>query len=443
MRTERLRTFAGAARAARDALKEERLPRDELRARQQERLDALVRHAVAHSAGWRERLGDAATKRSVDLASLPVLTKSELMDGYDDLVTDRRLKRDDLLAHVEAIDGDDLYLGEHRVMTTSGSSGRKGLFVYDRDGWRAILAQFLRVTMTMGLTPKLPRRRFAAIVGAAPTHMSRRCAAGSDVGLHRTLSLAVTDPLDEIVATLNRFQPEFLGCYPSIAMRLAEERLAGRLRIELSAMGTSSELRTPETTERLVEAFGVHPYDLYATTEGVWGMECERHHGFHLFEDNAIVEVDGDRILVTNLRNRVQPIIRMEVSDRVVLDPEPCPCGRTTVLTKAMEGRTDDVLTLPGRDGEDVAVQPMQFAVVTRDRDVREFQVVQQGDALRLLVVPRDGANGDLEERLRATVGAQLAALGVREPRVAVERRAELERSPGGKLQVVVADRPR
>lgn len=47
-------------------------------------------------------------------------------------MTDRRLRRDELLIHVETLTGDSLYLGRYRAMTTSGSSGRKGLFVYDR-----------------------------------------------------------------------------------------------------------------------------------------------------------------------------------------------------------------------------------------------------------------------------------------------------------------------
>ena len=85
-------------------------------------------------------------------------------------------------------------------------------------------------------------------------------------------------------------------------------------------------------TERLVEAFGVHPFDLYATTEGLWGVECERHEGIHLFEDVALFEnVDeegrpvpagepGARLLVTSLHNLVQPIIRLEVTDVFTID---------------------------------------------------------------------------------------------------------------------------
>ena len=61
--------------------------------------------------------------------------------------------------------------------------------------------------------------------------MSRRVAQTVDVGLHRMLSLPVTLPLARLVEQLNRFQPHFMNVYPSIAVLLAEEQLAGRLRI--------------------------------------------------------------------------------------------------------------------------------------------------------------------------------------------------------------------
>ena len=80
----------------------------------------------------------------MELSALPVLTKPELMGRFDELVTDRRLRRDELLEHLGRIDDDTLYLGEYRVMTSSGSSGRKAVFVYDRAGWRGVLTMFLR-----------------------------------------------------------------------------------------------------------------------------------------------------------------------------------------------------------------------------------------------------------------------------------------------------------
>ena len=250
--------------------------------------------------------------------------------------------------------------------------------------------------------------------------MSRRVTQTVDVGLHRVLSLPVTLPLDAARSSSStRFQPQFINAYPSVAVLLAEEQLAGRLRISPDAMSTSSELRTPAMTARIQEAFGVRPFDFYGTTEGLWGAECEHHTGIHLFEDMTIVEnVDEDgrpvpdgqpgaRLLVTSLFNRTQPLIRLEVADAVVLDPDPCPCGRTLRRIRSIHGRSDDVLELPGTGAATVSVHPLQFAVVARDRDVVEFQVVQEGPRLRLLVVAR-GEAPTLETRLRAAVEQRL-----------------------------------
>jgi phenylacetate-coenzyme A ligase PaaK-like adenylate-forming protein len=283
--------------------------------------------------------------------------------------------------------------------------------------------------------------------------MSRRSARTLDVGLHRILSLPVTRPVGELVAALNAFDPDVLNVYPSMGVLLAEEQLAGRLRLSLRTMSTSSELRTPEAAARIEEAFGVRPFDLYATTEGLWGGECDRHEGPHLFEEDVIVEnVDEDgravpdgargaRLLVTNLANRVQPLIRLEVSDAVTLSAPACGCGRTLRRLERVDGRAEDVIWLPGAGGQPIAVVPMQFSVIARDRDVVEFQVVQEGARLVVLVVGR-GAGPGLEERLRAGVDERLRALGVASIEIDVRRRSALERSAGGKLALVIAYRP-
>jgi phenylacetate-coenzyme A ligase PaaK-like adenylate-forming protein len=260
------------------------------------------------------------------------------LERFDELVTDRRLQLDELLTHLHQIHDDALYLGEYRVMTSSGSSGRKAVFVYDRAAWIAILTMFLRRSSWVGLRPGLPRTRLAMIGGGAPTHMSRRGAQTLNVGLHRLLSLSVTQPVGELVSRLNAFKPDFMNVYPSTAGLLADEQLAGRMHLALRGLTTNSEPLTPTLRERLKRAFGVTPTDFYATTEGLWGHECEAG-SLHLFDDMCIAEnVDddgrpvppgeiGSRLLVTNLFNRVQPLIRFEISDLVAVEPEPCPCG--------------------------------------------------------------------------------------------------------------------
>jgi phenylacetate-CoA ligase len=454
----RLADVAAALRLARTQAGREQGPRAQLGQHQQQRLETVVRHAAAHSPFYRRRLAEAGALGDgpVQLERLPVLDKARLMEHFDELVCDPRLRRDQLLDWVGQLTGDQLYLDRYRVMVTSGSSGRPGLFVYDPAGWRSVCAQILRSSGWAGLRPSLPRQRLALLGGAAPSHVSRQVAATMAIGLHRTLSLPVTLPLAQLVQALNQFQPTFLHVYPSVAMRLAEEQQAGRLRLAPRMLVTIGELRTPEMTQRLQDAFGVPPFDAYGCTEGLWGSECEHHQGIHLFEDTTLIEnVDHDgqpvpagqpgaRLLVTNLYNLVQPLLRLEVTDLVTLDPDPCPCGRSLVRASAVHGRSDDVLSLAARDGGRVAVHPLQFALLTRDPQVREFQVVQDGPTLRVLIVPSRAATaGDdrLETRLGQAVTHQLLGLGVHDPQVTVERCQELPRSAGGKLKLVIADR--
>ena len=384
-----------------------------------------------------------------------MLDKSLLMEHFDELVCDPRLRRDPLLDWVGQATHDRLYLDRYRVMLTSGSSGRPGLFVYDAAGWRSIATQMVRISRWAGLRPSLPRQRLALLGGAAASHISRQGAATMAIGLHRVLSLPVTLPLPQMVEALNQFQPTYLHAYPSVAMWLADEQQAGRLRLTPRTVVTIAELRTPEMTQRLRDAFGVHPFNAYGCTEGLWGSECQHHEGIHLFEDSTLVEnVDADgqpvpagqpgaRLLVTNLDNLVQPLLRLEVTDLVTIHPDPCRCGRTLVRASAIHGRSDDTLSLTTGDGGRVAVHPLHFALLTRDPQVREFQVVQDGPVLRILIVPSHAATAGtdgLETRLGQAVTQQLLGLGVHHPRVTVERRPELTRSAGGKLKLVIAD---
>jgi phenylacetate-coenzyme A ligase PaaK-like adenylate-forming protein len=87
------------------------------------------------------------------------------------------------------------------------------------------------------------------------------------------------------------------------------------------------------------------------------------------------------------------------------------PCGRTLVRASVIHGRSDDVLIPPDRHGGRVAVHPLQFALLTRDPQLREFQVVQNDPVLRILIVPSHAATASddpLETHLGQAVAQQL-----------------------------------
>jgi phenylacetate-coenzyme A ligase PaaK-like adenylate-forming protein len=140
----------------------ERWPRERLLAWQRERFARLVAHASARSPFYRAFYGGPIAAPDVRLDALPPVTKTMMMDGLDDFFPDRRLGRAALETHLAGLgDHDALFLGEYRVMASSGSSGRKGIYVYDRPAWRSFLAGAMRFTRIAGLRPRLPRPRIA------------------------------------------------------------------------------------------------------------------------------------------------------------------------------------------------------------------------------------------------------------------------------------------
>ena len=448
---------ARAFRARRAASERERWPRERLHAFQQEKLGALVEHASRHSAFYRRHYGGALERRDVRLAALPPVTKAMMMDGFDEFTTDRRLTRAALDRHLESVGPrDELFLGAYRVMASSGSSGRKGIYVYDRAGWSAFLGGAMRWTSMMGVAPRFPRRRRLAQVAAPDAkHMTSRGAASSAIGLFRSLRISATQPIEHQVARLNRHQPEVLSGYPSALAMLAAEQVAGRLRIAPTVVATTSEVRTPEMTARIRDAWRVDPFDCLGLTEtGISATDCVEHAGLHLYEDACLFEVvdernrpvppgrQGDKVLVTNLDNRTQPFIRFEVSDLVTVSDEPCACGRTFRRITALEGRSDDVLELPGVAGDVVRVHPIHLrSPLAAVPEVAQYQIVQERDRLDVtLALVGAAAAADVAHGVERTLAAKLGALGVAAPTVRVRVVDRIPREAGaGKFKLVKA----
>jgi phenylacetate-CoA ligase len=409
-----------------------------------------VRHATAHSPFYRELYGETL-RGEVELERLPVVTKTAMMASFDRFVTDRRLRRDDLLAHIAAVRGDERWQGEYRVMASSGSSGARAIYVYDRAAWRGgFLTGSLRMAGITGLRPRLPRPKLATVAAADGTHMTFRGGASMDVGLYRAMRFSASAPLAQLAAELQAYRPDFLLGYPSVLALLADEQRAGRLRIAPSAVTTSSEVCTPAMAASIREAWGKAPFNCLGLTEtGITAVDCDAHAGLHVFEDLCILEaVDecnrpvpprtpGAKILVTNLFNRVQPIIRFEVSDLVTLDDAPCSCGRTLQRIVALDGRSDDILELSGPNGR-VLLHPIHLrSVLGVDPAVLQYQVTLHQASLDVHVVLAEaappGVLGQITGALRRALIGRGADVAVTVRAVAVIPR---ENGPG-KLKLV------
>jgi len=267
--------------------------REQLLLFQEQRLQFLVHFARQRSPFYREAYSSFPDARPVRLAELPVITKKTVIENFDRFVTDPRLKLSDLYEYIERNKQDDYYLGNYVVLTTAGTSGLKGVFVYDRKSWRSIIAALTRAASFMGLS--YGRNTKMATIGAgSPNHLSNRTAVSIDVGRRKVLRLDATASFASIVAALDEFKPDYLKTYPSVAALLAEEQMGGRLDIRLKAVLTGAEVLTEDRKQKIQRAWGITPFDSYSATEGIMAAECAHHQGKHLFEDLCIVEVVDD-----------------------------------------------------------------------------------------------------------------------------------------------------
>jgi len=196
-----------------------------------------------------------------------------------------------------------------------------------------------------------------------------------------------------MVEVLNALQPASVTGYAAALEALAVAQLEGRLRIQPAVVVSTGERLRPEARARMAQAFGVPPRNLYGTTEaGLVGFECA-HGRLHLNADWSILEpvrrdhtpsdphAFSERTLVTNLANRVLPVIRCELNDQLQLRPGPCPCGLTLPQAELL-GRADDVLWVPDKDGRRVPLLPLAVAAaIQQTLGIARFQVLQTGPA--------------------------------------------------------------
>lgn len=415
-------------------------------------LTELVRHACAKSPFYRELYKGIEPAGPVRLQDLPVVTKKSIMENFDRVVTDPKVSLASLYSHVDRIKEDQLYAGEYRVLTTAGTSGFRGVFLYDDFTWSTLLAAVMRVGDFMGASPLRPLK-ITAIGGSSPVHLSFRRAEAMDFGLHKIQRLVVTTPVEQLVAAMNSFQPNYIHAYPSIAALLAEEQLEGRLKIEPEFLLTGAELVTEAMRDTISRAWGISPFESYSSTEGMLAAECGHHRGLHIFEDLLIAEVvdaqyrpvpdgmPGAKILLTNLFQFKEPLIRYELSDMVTIDPEPCTCGRPFRLIKTIFGRHDDVFYLEGISGEPVPFHPMNFHFyLTTFPGIREYRVVLGDEKdITIIVVPR-GEWGEANDReLKEIFIKKFAEMKVRPPALRVRKVKSIKRDDRfmGKLVII------
>ncbi len=387
-----------------------RLSMEQRQALKQERLRRLVSYVRKHSPYFERLYRDIP--ENAPLSELPPTNKITLMEHFDEWLTDRVVTLDTVQRFMQNPDHIGRKLNnKYLVFTTSGSTGNPSILLADNTVNSVMGAINMLRAYARKEDMKAFLRRGGRTVGIFATNGFYL---GNSSVRYRQLQApwkkrqmvvtSVLNPLAQIVEELNRFQPVMLGGYPTALELLIDEQKQGRLNIFPTIIMTGGEYLSTELRQALSETFSCYVQTTYSCTEGgTIACECIHQH-FHVNDDWLIVEpvdrdnrpvpdgVQSDKLLLTNLANFTQPIIRYEVTDRIRMHYKPCPCNNPSPWLE-IEGRTDDILTFVGTDGE-VKIAPLAlYALLKQVHGVARFQLIAHPhNQMELRLVCTEGA---------------------------------------------------
>ena len=415
-----------------------------LAAERERRLRELLVYAADRSPFWKERLAgyDLENFTEADLPSLPILTKAEMMEEFDRLVTVPGLTRARVQQHLDQLSGDGYLDDEYRAIITSGYVENPSLHVYGWDAFVTFVMQGSRWTGRRGEDPDLV---LAQCFSGNPKHESGIFYAFStfESGGPTSHCFDATLPLDEIVDGLNNARPAVtaLQGWPSLIWELAVEAMQGRLTIKPTWVSVAGEICTPPVREAVRSAWGIEASEFWGCSEGTYAFPCGVGEGMHVADDLVILQpadADGnvvpygqpaDRMLLTNLFNLDQPLIRYDMTDAVTISDDPCPCGCAHRRITSVNGRINGAFEYEG--GARVPRAAIERAVVAAP-GVANFFVGKTQRGLDLSVVT-DGSC-DIQ-RLQTELIDVLRRHGGPESEVVVHEVGSIERLSRGKCR--------
>ncbi|MCL9683931.1 phenylacetate--CoA ligase family protein [Legionella maioricensis] len=419
-----------------------------------QRLRALLFHAKSKSPWYKKTLAkiniDNFTKER--LSELPTINKTILMENWDAIVTNPKLSLALVEKHLNKKSDkiDTLYLfSRYHVVSTGGSSGKRGIFVYDWDEWITFHTAFIRYPFynyerTHIVTKTLNKDRKIVSLFVTNTAVAAYSLAKTfwrhDENLH-FLPMAVT-PLNIVITRLNQIRPDILTASPSYLHKVCQLVQKGQIKIEPKIIFIGGEPLFGQTEDLIKETWPkVNLFNIFGCTEGVTGLSCRANTDeMHLNEDLCIVEpldeqsrpVDkgtmATKIYLTNLYNYTLPLIRYENSDDILFLNKTCDCGIQHQLIKAPRGRPGCDFNYPGN----IFVHHSLFLTpLLLEKNIQEYLVEQTINGVNIKIL----ATGFIDKRkLQENIRLRLSKAGLLDAKVNIIEVPEIVYLYSGKL---------
>lgn len=397
----------------------EKLPREQLKKMQQDRLELFLAYASTQSSWYRKY-------RNFSLSQYPILEKDDILNNLDSIAT---------ISEKDA-----------QVSLTGGTTGASMKVLYTKENMQERHALL---------------DHFRAHYGY---HLGDRCAWFSGKNIINDKNIAkgicyrddyinkirffstfhITDNSFEVYwSALNDFSPEYLVGFPSSVYEICAMAQSRGLKLQNSvkAFFPTAETLLPIHRDVISSVLGCKIANQYASSEGApFILEC-KYGGLHMHPLTGIFEVvdedmkptqDGE-VLVTSFATKGTPLIRYRIGDRIRLAPqdEMCICGSGFPLVNNIEGRAADFILSPthGR------VNSVNISNSTKGiKGIIQFQVVQDNlDSVLVLVKGTQLFNHKEQEKLKLALSERFG------PKLEIKlvRTDEISKESSGKFKVI------
>lgn len=317
---------------------------------------------------------------SLPLTEWPTMDKAVMMANFDRMNT-AGLRLEALLACARRSESDRDFspkVGNYSVGLSTGTSGRRGVFV--------VSPQEQQIWAGGMLAKMLPQGVFAGEKVALFLRADNNLYHSVN---NRWLSLSFYDlfaPFAEHLPQIEREQPTIIVAPAQVLCALADAVERGELKLSVKKVISVAEVLEPQDRQRLQRVFA-QVGEVYQATEGFLAATCS-HGTLHLNEEFIHVEpqwIDERRFtpLITDFTRRTQPIVRYRLDDILVRREQPCPCGQATMALDRIEGRCDDQLLLPARQGamQQVFADLCRRVIANALPAVADYRLTQQCDS--------------------------------------------------------------
>lgn len=330
------------------------LTREDILLHQKNARQDILNYAKNNSKLWSEKLKDIDVYK-YDWNEIGFIEREVLTSRFSESITDHQINQDMVLEHFKRA-GSRYLLNKYQVFLSAGKKGTLAPFVYDRNMWQIYVSSLFRRFLPANLD--VDRNFRVAFIGTSdPNHTLTRSAqffSGMTVS-----TFGLQEGINRCIEDLNIFEPDILIGFSSAIGMVAEAQWLKKLNIMPKAIFIGTDLLSSENRNTIKEVWGIEPLNSYASTEGgLIAFECE-FGNLHINEDIVQVEIEQNRILVTNLVNRIQPFIKYLLPDYGSLSYEKCSCGLPYSILHPIGGRSNQILELPGKNEDKVKVHPI------------------------------------------------------------------------------------